>query len=112
ATEQIRKGASRRGAVSFVLAFLVVTVVLLVAGRYAVNTSFMNWYLFQVAGHTSRILATIGYASRLEDPNMYRDQAAAVRAALDAARRGDDSGAHPESEYDSRPLSPYEIWQY
>ncbi|GMV95096.1 MAG: hypothetical protein AMXMBFR82_48740 [Candidatus Hydrogenedentota bacterium] len=109
---QSRSGKARRGAISFVLIFLAVTIVLLMLGRYAVNTRFMNWYLFQVAGHTSWVLDVIGYSSRLEDPNLYRDRAAAVRATLDAARQGGDTPVRPEGEYDSGPLAPYEIWQY
>jgi exosortase/archaeosortase family protein len=105
-------GERRRGALSFVIVFLVVTIILLVLGRYAVNTRFMNWYLFQVAGHTSWVLDVIGYSSGLEDPAMYRDRAAAVRAELDARRRSEDAPVRPENEFDSAPLEPYEIWQY
>lgn len=111
-SDQSRSGKARRGAISFVLIFLAVTIVLLMLGRYAVNTRFMNWYLFQVAGHTSWVLDVIGYSSRLEDPNLYRDRAAAVRATLDAAGQNGEAPVRSESAYESGPLTPYEIWQY
>lgn len=105
-------GKRRRGALSFVVVFLAVTLVLLVLGRYAVNTRFMNWYLFQVASHTSWILDAVGYSSEVEDRSLYNDRAAAVRAELDAWRRGSDTPAKPEPAYDSGPLTAYELWQY
>ncbi len=105
-------GRRRRGALSFVVVFLVVTVILLALGRYAVNTRFMNWYLYQVAHNTSAILNIIGYSSHLEDLTMYQDRSADVRAELDAWRNGDDASEQPNRPHDSGPLTSYEIWQY
>jgi exosortase/archaeosortase family protein len=109
APEPVRR---RRGALSFVVVFLAVTVVLLVLGRYAVNTRFMNWYLFEVAGHTSWILDVIGDSSELEDTSLYGDRPAAVRAELDSWRNGNGAAGQPEGEYSSEPLTAREVWQY
>ncbi|MCC6153383.1 MAG: exosortase/archaeosortase family protein [Candidatus Hydrogenedentes bacterium] len=103
------KPLSRWSAVRFVVVFLVLTVFLLSAGRYAVNTDAMNWYLFQVARQTAFVLKLIGDEGYVETPDAYEGRAAVMRAEMDAWRRGEDAPAVP-SDTKATPLTAYEIW--
>ena len=103
------KSLTRWSAVRFVLVFLVLTVFLLSAGRYGVNTRGMNWYLFQVARQTAFILNISGDDGYVETPEAYEGRAALMRAEMVAWRRGEDAPAVP-AEATAAPLSAYEIW--
>lgn len=103
------KPLTRWSAVRFVVVFLVLTVFLLSAGRYAVNTTAMNWYLFQVARQTAFILKLAGDEGYVETPDAYEGRAAIMRAEMEAWRRGEDAPAVP-SETTAPPLTAYEIW--
>ena len=95
-----RKGRPRRRLIRFVLVFILCAGVLLTAGRYAVNTRAMNWYLFQVARPTAWVLRLVGQSAKLEDPAPYADRADAIRAAL------------PGSTSPDTPLTSYDVWQF
>ena len=103
------KPLTRWSAVRFVLVFLVLTVLLLSGGRYAVNTSAMNWYLFQVARQTAFILNLMGDDGYVETPAAYEGRAAIMRAEMDAWRRGEDAPSIP-ADATAPPLTAYEIW--
>lgn len=103
----------RRGAVLFVVIFLVSTFALLALNRAAVNSTFMNWYLFHVASHTAWVLDVIGEHGRVEDPNIYKDRTALIRASMQewkgiAPRPGDA----PLDASSQKPLTAYEVWVY
>ncbi|MCC6796613.1 MAG: archaeosortase/exosortase family protein [Candidatus Hydrogenedentes bacterium] len=103
------KNLTRWSAVRFVLVFLLLTVFLLSAGRYAVNTQAMNWYLFQVARQTAFILKLIGDEGYVETPEAYEGRATMMRAEMDAWQRGEDAPA-VRSDTNASPLTAYEIW--
>lgn len=106
-----RAPMSKWGAVRFVVTFLLLTAALLTAGRYAVNTSVMNWYLFQVARQTSAILSVVGTSSAVESPSAYEGRAAIMRAEMAAWRRGEDP--EPGAKGDATaPLTAYEAWSH
>jgi exosortase/archaeosortase family protein len=100
AADATRKGPPRWRLSRFVLVFILSASVLLISGRYAVNTRPMNWYLFQVARPTAWILGLVGQSAKLEDPAPYAGRADAIRAAL------------PGSTASDTPLSSYEVWQF
>jgi len=100
------------GAIRFVAVFVIVVLSLLTAYRYAIDTPANDWYLYQVARHTSWTLDTIGYRADLERTTGNNLDPAMVRAAIrgDALRQippGTD--ITPEAQ---PPLSPWEIWRY
>ncbi|MBN2310717.1 MAG: archaeosortase/exosortase family protein [Candidatus Hydrogenedentes bacterium] len=99
--------ATRRSALTFAAAFLVITGALLTAGRYAVGTLPMRWYLFQVARHTSFALELAGHSSQLENLDAYEGREAEIRASL----AGSDQIDLPESSR-TAPLTAWEIWSY
>jgi len=102
---------SRWCAARFVAVFLALTLALLAAGRYAVNTRAMNWYLYQVARQTAFVLDVVGESGYVEMPNAYEGRAGAVRAELDAWRRGEEPtpGATGNAV---APLTAYEVWTH
>ncbi|NUM54547.1 MAG: archaeosortase/exosortase family protein [Candidatus Hydrogenedentes bacterium] len=110
-TKPPRGPMSRWAAVRFVVTFLVLTALLLTAGRYAINTSAMNWYLFQVARQASFVLGVVGTSSSVETPSAYDGRAEQMRAEMDAWRRGEDPtpGARGGA---ATPLSAYEAWSH
>ncbi|MBX7255278.1 MAG: archaeosortase/exosortase family protein [Candidatus Hydrogenedentes bacterium] len=97
----------------FVLIFLVSTFALLTLNRAAINSSFMNWYLFHVASHTASVLNIIGEHGRVEDPDLYKDRAASVRASIEEWKGVKPKpGDVPESAANEKPLTAYEVWVY
>lgn len=102
---------SKWGATRFVVTFLVLTLLLLSAGRYAVNTRAMNWYLFQVARQTSLVLGLLGGSSFVEDPSAYRNRAGIMRAELEAWRRGEEPKRAGEDAVQI-PLTAFEVWEH
>lgn len=97
----------RREMVLFVAKFLVVTLAALVGYRYAADTTFMDWYLFQIAGQTSALLGLVGHSSQVEDPAAFRGRESEVRAFLHTWT----ASAPPE---DGAPtsLTSWETWRY
>ena len=112
ATAENGHAARRRGALTFVVIFLVATVALLVLARYSVNTSFINWYLFQVARSTSWVLSFVGESSSLEDPQMFEGREVDIRAALAGALPKKDANPVEWQEDSQPPLTAYEAWRY
>lgn len=107
-TKDAKAPSPRRRAISFVVVFLACTFALLVGYRYAGGTTFMDWYLFQIARQTSAALSVFGYSSELESPETYDGRAAEIRAQL-RAMTGAPAGAAPA---DNRPLSSWDAWRY
>jgi len=106
--------SSSRSVVRFVVIFLIVALVLLSAGRYAIGSLAMDWYLFQAARHTSWLLGIVGASSSLESPQAYAGRETEIRATQEAWRQGKDdfavNGAQESAEQDA--LTPWELWQY
>lgn len=105
-----KQGGGRWRPLGFVVTFLVIAVTLLVAHHYSLTRDPMNWYLYQVARDTARVLDLIGEQGALENPVAYRDQRARIRASLrEAGVRGvletPEDGEEPD-------LTSWEIWQY
>lgn len=100
------------GALRFVAVFVVVVLSLLTAYRYAVDTAANDWYLFQVARHTSWVLNFVGYRADLEKTTGSGLNPAVVRAAL----RGEAVRQMPPipglESPDAQPLTPWEVWRY
>ncbi|MCP4643042.1 MAG: exosortase/archaeosortase family protein [bacterium] len=111
--ESSNAAAPKRPAVRFVLVFIVLTFALLTAGRFAIGTSAMNWYLFQVARHTSWVLGLIGDECTLEHASVYQGREEHVRASLAAWRRGESAPLMRRSTPQAGPpLLPWESWCY
>ncbi len=106
--------SSSRSVLRFVVVFLVVALVLLSAGRYAIGGRAMDWYLFQAARHTSWLLGLVGASSDLETPQAYAGREAQVRATLEAWQQDrdfvDPDGTQEVAGQDA--LAPWELWQY
>lgn len=106
--------AGLRGALRFVVLFLISTAVLLAGSRYAVGTALMNGYLYQVANHTSAMLRLAAYSSSVEEAASRRPNAAGIRNILTAWAEGEPA---PESmlmhtDPSAPPLTPSESWRY
>lgn len=97
----------------FILVFVVAVLSLLTGYRYAINTQLNDWYLFQVARHTSWVLDKVGYSSELETVIRAGGPAAEKRATLNAWRKGRRE-AKPEeiAATSDAPLTPWERWSY
>lgn len=92
-----------KGVLRFVALFVVLVLLQLVAYRYYVNSLANDWYLFQVARHTTWVLDFVGHGAALETTGSHLDPGE-VRAAL--METGDTSTISGEA------LSPWERWQY
>jgi exosortase/archaeosortase family protein len=105
--------SARGPAIRFAVVFLVITFALLTIFRLAIGSPPMNWYLFQVALHTSGLLAFVGDSCDVESPSRYRGREAEVRSFLGTRRQDEPTKDKGDgSELAAPPLSPGEIWQY
>ncbi|NLV41458.1 MAG: archaeosortase/exosortase family protein [Candidatus Hydrogenedentes bacterium] len=105
--------ASRRRVGGFVIVFVVTVLFLLTAYRYTVDTRVNDWYLFQVARHTSWVLDKIGHSSELEGRYLSNDDPAHVRATLGAWKDGrEEPLADEAARAAGGPLTPWEKWSY
>jgi exosortase/archaeosortase family protein len=103
---------SRRNTVSFITIFVVVVLLLLTGYRYAIDTVVNDWYLFQVARHTSWVLNHVGNRSELEGTPP-RIEPAELRAQLNAWRQGREEADPAEiAQASTAPLTPWEQWSY
>jgi exosortase/archaeosortase family protein len=104
---------ARKRVIRFVSIFAVAVLTLLTAYRYAVPTVGNDWYLFQVARHTSWMLRFVGHSSSVENPGRIKEDPALVRAALDGWRNGQEPPESPsETTALQSPLTPWEIYRY
>jgi len=110
---KLRGRSSRRQTLVFVSVFVVSVLTLLIGYRYAIDTAANDWYLFQVARHTSWMLDKIGDSSELESARHLRVSAAEVRAVMAAWSRGEEV-ATPEAIAGAAgdALSSWEVYQY
>ncbi len=100
--------ASRRGAARFVGVFVVLVLLQLTAYRYAVDSRANDWYLFNVARHTTWALDIIGHRATLEG-NGTRLNPTEVRAIIfGAAQHVPVAGVQDPAP----PLSAWERWLY
>lgn len=107
------KRRPRRNTVSFIAIFVLVVLLLLTGYRYAIDTVLNDWYLFQVARHTSWVLNHVGERSTLEGSPPPRIEAAEVRARLKAWRQGREAPEPGEIEAASTaPLTAWEQWAF
>ncbi len=105
--------SSGRRVRGFVAVFVVTVLFLLTAYRYTVDTRVNDWYLFQVARHTSWVLDKIGHSSELESRYLSNDEPARVRATLAAWEDGrDEPTADETARAAAGPLTPWEKWSY
>lgn len=103
---------NKKRIIRFVSIFVVTTLVLLTAYRYAIHTRINDWYLFQAAKHTTMALDTIGYA-RLEPLHYGKYDARKTRASIKAWREGREGPDEQEiAEASPAPLTPWERWSY
>jgi len=113
-------GRGRRGGreplkrvVRFVTVFVVSVLVLLTGYRYAIPTKANDWYLFQVARHTSWLLGYLGHSSEVEGRERIKDGPAVVRARIAAWERGEEiANEPPVADGSSPPLTRWERWRY
>ncbi len=104
---------ARRRITGFVGVFVVTVLVLLTSYRFAINTPVNDWYLFQVAKHTSLVLGRIGESSQLERRAVGETPPNAVRAQLAAWKAGRGSASAEEiAAAPDGPLTPWEHWSY
>jgi len=103
----------RKKVAQFVVVFVVCVLTLLTSYRYAIPTTANDWYLFQVARHTSWILNLAGHSSAVENPERVKEDPALVRARIQAWRRGKEApDTAPPAGEPARPLTRFEAWQY
>ncbi|MBI1317394.1 MAG: exosortase H [Candidatus Hydrogenedens sp.] len=109
-------GASRgsgRSTFVFVGLFVVIVMVLLTGYRYSVHTRANDWYLFQVAKHTTWALALLGDQVSLENDRARFPNPRQVRSEI---RAHDDGRESPTPEdylaASDDPLTPWEAWSY
>lgn len=114
AAEDPAGSAGLRGALRFVVIFLVCTGILLTASRYAVGSTAMNNYLYTVANHTSMVLRLFAYSSALEESASRRANAAGIRNTLTAWAEGNyvPESAMMATDPEAPPLTAYESWQF
>ena len=91
------------------MVFVITTIGLLAAYRYAIDTAANDWYLFQVARHTCWVLDCIGYRADLEKTTGNNLSPAEVRQFL---RGGAPLEKDPARGANAAPLTPWEIWRY
>ncbi len=107
------KRGSRKAAFGFVAIFMIVVISLLTGYRMTVNKPINQWYLFQVAKHTSILLDFLGHSSWLEDRPDYSGREVEIRTKLKAYREGEEPPSiFPEPEGPVEPLTAWEHWQY
>ncbi|MCF6287449.1 MAG: hypothetical protein L3K26_20045, partial [Candidatus Hydrogenedentes bacterium] len=100
--------SSPRGAARFVGGFVVLVLLQLTANRYAVDSRANDWYLFNVARHTTWALDIIGHRATLEG-NGTRLNPTEVRAIIfGAAQHVPVAGVQDPAP----PLSAWERWLY
>ncbi len=105
--------APRRRMAGFVGVFVFTVLLLLTAYRYTVDTRVNDWYLFQVARHTSWVLGKIGHSSELEGRIYGQTEANVARASLKAWDEGREEPSEEEVQAASNtPLTPWERWSY
>ena len=97
----------RGGPVRFVAVFVACMLVLLTGYRYSIDTPVNDWYLFQVAKHTTRTLDLVGHRAVLEDERGTR-QPAAVRAKLREWSGAADADAAPSEA----PLTAWDRYRF
>lgn len=106
-------GPPRRRMAGFVGVFVFTVLLLLTAYRYTVDTRVNDWYLFQVARHTSWVLGKIGHSSELEGRIYGQTDADVARASLKAWGEGREDPSEEEVQAASdAPLTPWERWSY
>ena len=104
---------SKRRAYSFVIIFISTVLLLLTSYHYAVSSKANDWYLLQVAKHTSVALSFVGEQSLLEDDRPEGRTAQEIRATLKAWQQ--DREAPSEEEIlaaDDSKLTPWESWSF
>lgn len=107
------KKKSNKRAYSFVLIFMVTVLALLIGYRYAVPTAANDWYLLQVARHTTVALSLVGEHAALEEDRPAGEEAQEIRAQRQAWREGRETPTEAEIEAAKEaPLSPWEYWSY
>lgn len=95
----------RRGMGRFIAVFVVIVIGLLTGYRYSIDTTANDWYLFQVARHTTWLLDVLGHTADLEKTTGSGLNTAAVRAYLAGT-------AEPMSDANEAPLTAWERWHY
>lgn len=97
----------------FVAVFMTIVLTLLMGYRYAVETVYNDWYLYQVARHTTAVLSLVGDHAELEHGREKLGDPKELRARMAAWSRGAESET-PEDYLaaSDAPLSAWEAWDY
>ncbi len=104
---------SNKKAYSFVIIFIVTVLTLLIGYRFAVPTPANDWYLLQVAKHTTIALDLIGERATLEEGRPEGSAAQEIRAQRQAWREGREEATADEIEaMSATQLSPWENWAH
>ncbi|MBI2432509.1 MAG: archaeosortase/exosortase family protein [Candidatus Hydrogenedentes bacterium] len=110
--EPSHRKVSRRRTVSFVLVFMVTVLVLLTGYRYTIQSVVNDWYLFQVARHTTWVLDLVGYRATLEEQKLAprpEEARATMKAWEKGLERAEPAAVNEESPV---PLSRWERYRY
>jgi exosortase/archaeosortase family protein len=107
------RDSGSRSTIIFVGLFVAIVMALLTGYRYSVHTRANDWYLFQVAQHTTWALALIGDDVTLEYDRYRVDNPRQARAVIAAH---DDGRENPTPEdyiaASEGPLTAWESWSY
>lgn len=107
------KKKTRRRSYWFIAVFVVCVLAFLAGYRFIIPTRANDWYLFQVARHTSWALSKIGDSSELEPVRKSLPAPAMVRATMAAWERGQKEPAPEEiAQMSDAPLTAWERWSY
>jgi len=104
----------RRRTAQFVTVFAISVLALLTGYRFLIDTYANDWYLYQVARHTSAALTLVGHSSELEGLRANRAvEPKRLRAELQAWQDGRESATPEEiGAATEGPLSKWEVYMY
>lgn len=106
--------SERKSAAFFIVVFVLITLVLLTAYRFMIDTRINDWYLFTATDHTAWTLDRIGHSTHIQPWSTFKvKNPGTKRAAMAAWGRGEDEPT-PEAiaAASTAPLSAWERYSY
>ena len=109
-SEKKKGGSPRKSAALFVVVFMLVTLSLLTAYRFVIDTRYNDWYLFTATEHTTLALDQIGHSTQIQTWSTFKSKyPGGKRATMAAWDRGEDA-ATPE-EVAAASTASFTAWE-